>query len=423
MYCGECGAKLEKDATFCSECGTKVEKPKEKTPPKETPVRQVTPRQPMSKTKKIILGVCVVVVVVLALGYNYLSEKFGPKGVVKEYFEAVVNKDVDVLYDFLDIEGDKTFVSKDKFKSVMESKLKFASGGMLNMDISKYQIDKVIYGDGKLSAKVTVNYTSKNSNEEATTTVYLTKGKGKQFFIFDNWELKEGYESILVKDYEIKVPAGSKVTVDKIDLDEKYLDKDNSSKVWDVYKIPQMFSSEIAISANIAGFEVTDTVAPTSYSYASHTLSLELDNLSKEDVEKLETQVKTDITTLYQNLIEKKNWDAVKDSYNFKDADLEELQEEYESLYESVAENSSRTLKEFEVTSMKVNGLSSEDDGMLRVGIKFNYNYKIDYKRYDDSIEEKTGKNSSNSTLYYQYSDGQLKLVDASYLVSYFSAY
>lgn len=72
---------------------------------------------------------------------------------------------------------------------------------------------------------------------------------------------------------------------------------------------------------------------------------------------------------------------------------------------------------------MKVNALSSEDDGLIRVGIKFNYNYKVDYKRYDDSVEERTGKNNSNSTLYYRYSDGALKLVDASYLVSYFSVY
>lgn len=416
MYCGECGAKLEKDATFCSECGAKVERPKEKTPPKETKAKQtapVTPRKPMSKTKKITLAVCAVVIIVLFLGYNHLSEKFGPKGVAKEYVEAVMNKDSNALYGYLNIEGDKTFASKEKFKEVMESTES-------TQEITNYRIDEVTYGDGKISARVKISYTVKDAQSEGTEIVYLTKGKKKKYMIFDTWELKEDFGSVLVKDYDVKVPKGSKVTVEKTELGEKYLNKKDSSKAWDVYTIPQIFSAEVTIKTVIAGFEVTDKVTPSTLGY---TASLDLDSLSKEDVEKLESQITTDVKMLYQNLIEKKNWDAVKDSYNFKDADLEDLEEVYQSLYESVAENSSRTLKEFEISSMKVNALSSEDDGLIRVGIKFNYNYKVDYKRYDDSVEERTGKNNSNSTLYYRYSDGALKLVDASYLVSYFSVY
>lgn len=416
MYCGECGAKLEKDATFCSECGAKVERSKEKTPPKETKAKQtapVTPRKPMSKAKKITLAVCAVVIVVLFLGYNHLSEKFGPKGVAKEYVEAVMNKDSNALYGYLNIEGDKTFASKEKFKEVMESTES-------TQEITNYRIDEVTYGDGKISARVKISYTVKDAQSEGTEIVYLTKGKKKKYMIFDTWELKEDFGSVLVKDYDVKVPKGSKVTVEKTELGEKYLNKKDSSKAWDVYTIPQIFSAEVTIKTVIAGFEVTDKVTPSTLGY---TASLDLDSLSKEDVEKLESQITTDVKTLYQNLIEKKNWDAVKDSYNFKDADLEDLEEAYQSLYESVAENSSRTLKEFEISSMKVNTLSSEDDGLIRVGIKFNYNYKVDYKRYDDSVEERTGKNNSNSTLYYRYSDGALKLVDASYLVSYFSVY
>ena len=383
MYCGECGAKLEKDATFCSECGAKVEQTKEKKPPKETPakqVTQVTPRKPMSKAKKTMLVVCAVVVVVLILGYNHLNEKFGPKGVAKDYIEAVMNKDSNTLYEYLNIEGDKTFTSKEKFKEVMES-------SKSTQEITNYKIDDVTYGDGKLSARVKISYTVKGAQSESTEIVYLTKGKKKKYLIFDTWELKEDFGSILVKDYDVKVPKGSKVTVEKTELGEKYLNKKDSSKTWDVYTIPQIFSTEVTIKTEIAGFKVTNKVTPSILNY---TASLDLDSLSKEDVEKLENQVTTDITTLYQNFIEKKNWDAVKDSYNFKGADLEDLEDAYGSLYESVAENSSKTLKTFEVSSMKANSLSSEDDGLIHVGIKFNYNYTIDYTKYDGSIEEKT---------------------------------
>jgi len=417
MYCGECGAKLEKDATFCSECGAKVEPlAKKETSKKEVAVKQSTPRspkKPMSKAKKITLAICAVIIIALFLGYNHLSEKFGPKGVAKEYVEAVMNKDSNALYGYLNIEGDKTFVSKEKFKKVME-------GSNSTQEITNYRIDEVTYGDGKLSARVKISYTVKDAQSEGTEIVYLTKGKKKKYMIFDTWELKEDFGSVLVKDYDIKVPKGSKVTIEKTELGEKYLNKKDSSKGWDVYTIPQIFKAEVTIKTIIAGFEVTDKVTPSSLNY---TASLDLDSLSSENVEKLENQVKTDITTLYQNLIEKKNWDVVKDSYNFKGADLDDLEEEYQDLYESVAENSSRTLKTFEISSVKISTLSSEEDGLIRVGVRFNYNYTVDYKRYDDSIEEKNGKNNSNSTLYYRYSDGALKLVDASYLVSYFSVY
>ena len=211
MYCGECGAKLEKDAIFCSECGSKVEKFKKKTPANETeitPVAQKPPRKSMSKAKKITLTICAVIIIALFFGYNYLSEKFGPKGVAKEYVEAVMNNDSNALYGYLNIDGDKTFVSKEKFREVIES-------NDSTQEITNYRIDGVTYGDGKLSARVKISYTVKGVQSEGTEIVYLTKGKKKKYMIFNTWELKEDFGSILVKDYDIKVPKGSKVIIDK----------------------------------------------------------------------------------------------------------------------------------------------------------------------------------------------------------------
>ena len=53
MYCGECGAKLKKNAEFCGECGAKVhQKEEEEKKPKK--VVKKTERKPMSKKKKAI---------------------------------------------------------------------------------------------------------------------------------------------------------------------------------------------------------------------------------------------------------------------------------------------------------------------------------------------------------------------------------
>lgn len=418
MYCGECGAKIGKNEAFCGECGAKVEKIQEKSTNEAistSNVQRQVNRQPMSKKKKILLLVCAVLVVGLYLGYNYLGEKFGPKGVAKEYVQALMAKDADKLYNYLNLEGDRTFTSKEKFKEIIKSS--DDSG-----EITNYVIGDVSYSDGNLSAQVSVKYTLKGAQSETTETVHLTKSKKKAYGIFDTWEISEDFDSIMVKNYQIKVPKNSKVTVDKIELDKKYLDSKSSSENWDVYKIPQIFQSSVTIKTNISGFDVEQKVTPSSY-YDDYTIELSLKNLSKENVSALEKQIKTDFNTLYKNLIDKKTWDQVKDSYNFTNANLTELEEIYKDLYDDVVDDEYKTLTAFNTTSISINNLSLTDEGQIRVGFKANYDYSVNYKKYDDSIETKNGKGTSNTTLYYVYSDDALKLVDGYYLVSYFSTY
>ncbi len=414
MYCGECGTKLKKNDIFCGNCGTKVEQTTEaKESSSNSSSKQVVPKKPMSKSKKILFAICAVVVVVLVLGYQFLDKKYGPKGVAAEYIEALIHQDANALYDYLHLEGDTTFTSREQFEEIVRD-------SESNSSIQNYKIGEVVYGDGKLSARVKIHFTFKDTQMETTETIDLIKTKKKKYLFFDVWELNQNFDSVLVKDYQVKVPKNSEVSINKILLDKKYFDKKDSTTEWDVYKIPQIFKSEVDIISTIAGFEVEEKVVPSSFGY---TASLELDSLSKEDKEKLEKQLMTDMTTIYQNLIEGKTWDSISDSYNFEGADLEELEETYQSLYEDVVNDEYRKLKKFEITSMKVNSLTSDDDGEIRIGVKLSYNYTIDYKKYDDSIEERTGKNSSNSILIYQFSGNKLRLIDASYLVSYFSAY
>lgn len=414
MYCGECGAKIGKNEAFCGECGAKVETIQEE-PAKKTDSMPSAPKQPMSKKKKMLLLVCAILVVGLYLGYNYLGEKYGPKGVAEEYVKALMARDSDRLYDYLNLEGDNTFTSKGKFKEIIKSSDD-------SSEITNYVIGDVSYSDGNLSAQVSVKYTLKGAQSETNETVHLTKAKKKTYGIFDTWEISEDFDSIIVKDYKIKVPKNSKVTVDKVTLDKKYLDSKSSSDNWDVYKIPQIFQSSITIKANISGFDIEQKVTPSTY-YNDYTMELSLKNLSKENVSSLEEEIKTDYNTLYKNLIEKKTWDQVKDSYNFTGANLTELEEIYKDLYDDIVDNEYRTLKAFNITSVSISTLSLTDEGQIRVGFKANYDYTVDYKKYDDSIETKNGKSSSNTTFYYVYSGDALKLVDGYYLVSYFSTY
>jgi len=418
MYCGECGAKIGKNEAFCGECGAKVEKIQEESASENASmpsVQKQVNRQPMSKKKKILLLVCAVLVIGLYLGYNYLGEKFGPKGVAEKYVQALMAKDAYKLYSYLNLEGDKTFTSKKKFAEIIKS-------ADNSSEITNYVIGDVSYSDGNLSARVSVKYALKGAQSETTETVHLTKAKKKAYGIFSTWEISEDFDSVVVKDYKIKVPKNSKVMIDKVSLDKKYLDTKSSSENWDIYKIPQIFQSSITIKASISGFDIEQKVTPSTY-YDNYTVELSLKNLSKDNVSSLEEQIKTDFNTLYKNLIEKKTWDQVKESYNFTGANLTELEEIYKDLYDDIVDDDYKTLTAFNVTSISINNLSLTDEGQIRISFKINYDYSVNYKKYDDSIDTKNGKNSSNTTLYYVYSDNALKLVDGYYLVSYFSTY
>lgn len=419
MYCGECGAKLKETDAFCGECGTKVEKIKEESANENvtessTAQKQVT-RKPMPKKKKIMLLVCAILVVGLCLGYNYLNEKLGPKGVAEKYIKALMKKDADRLYGYLKLEGDNTFTSKEKFKEIIKSSED-------SSNITNYVIGDVSYSDGNLSAQVGVKYTLKGVQSEVAETVHLTKTSKKKYFIFDTWELSENFDSITVKDYKVKVPKNAKVMIDKVTLDKKYLDSKKSSANWDVYNIPQIFCSAVTVKTNISGFDVEEQTTPSTYNN-EYQVELSLKNLAKENVTTLEEKIKEDVNTLYNNLIEKKEWSQVKDSYSFTNADLTDLEEIYSDLYDDIASNESKTLTGFTATSVNISNLSLTDDGQIRASFKVGYDYTIDYKKYDDTVEQKVGKSTSNTTLYYVYRDDVLRLVDGYYLVSYFSIY
>ena len=73
----------------------------------------------MSKKKKICISLCAAIIIVLLFGYNLTSERLSPKGVAKDYVKALINNDIDALYGYLNLDGDKTFTSKKKFKELL----------------------------------------------------------------------------------------------------------------------------------------------------------------------------------------------------------------------------------------------------------------------------------------------------------------
>ena len=415
MFCGECGAKNNKEDRFCSECGA----PLEQEEAQETTTNVVKkPRQPMSKKNKIIVAVIAAIVVVLGIGYKVGSDMTSPKSIASDYIKAVVSNDSDRLYKYLEIEGDKTFVSKKIFNELMSN-----TDDSNSSSIENYKITNVEYGDGKLTAKVYFTYTIKGSSLEKTSSISLTKQKDKKFIIFDNWKISDlSTDSTIIKDYKIKVTKGSTVTFAGVKLTDKYLDKEESTSKIDVYSLPQVFTTKTTLKAELpSGLEIEEEVTPSSY-YSTHTVTFDEDSLTEAAKEKITEKSKEVLTTIYESAIANKQFSEIKSSFEHGNLDLTDLETNYNSFVSNLT-NSSNTLTSITLTNLTLYDLDLNDDGYLEIEFRVNYNYSISYANWDDEVQTHHDSDSDYMTVVLAYDNGEYYLVDFDSLDYYFSRY
>lgn len=409
MFCGECGAKNQKGDAFCKECGAKLENVE------NTEVVNSRPRKPMSKQNKIIIIVVVALVAIIGILFAIFSNLTNPKNVAKDYIQAVVDQDANKLYEYLEIEGDSTYVSKDVFKSIMKD-------NKTDSKVNNYKITGVEYSDGKLKATVKFKYTLEGGSSEKEDEVVLIKQKSKKFLFFDDWKISDSIETSVVKDYTIKVTKDSKLTFGGVKVTDKYLDKDDSTSKYDVYVLPQVFAYKTEVKAVLpSGLEIEQEVTPSSY-YSSYTVSFDEDSLTDSARDKIITIAKTSLNTVYTSAIEKKAFADIKSNFEHDKVDLTDLEKDYTDLVNSLS-NSTNTLTSFSIDDMSIYDLELNEDGYLEVELKVNYDYEVKYKSFND--EEKTNSDSDYDymTVILTFDDGAYYLVGLDNLETYFSRY
>lgn len=409
MYCGECGAKNKKDAEFCGECGAKLEHEKEEKNKKE---EKKEVKKPMTKKNKIILLVVLILIVLLIIGYSFLNKKYSAEGVATDYLEALISNDADKIYDSLNIDSNNKFTSKETFKKMFEENYK------TDIEVLNYTLTDIEYNDGNLSAEVEFKVIYKDSKEDSIT-INVVKDSKKKFLVFDSWYVSNGENALIVNDYTINVPKGAKVSVNDIELDNSYLNKDESTDSKDVYVIDKIFRGTATIKTNIWGIETSKEVNVSSYN-DNYTANIDTDTMPEETQNKIQEQVKTDINGIYKNIIDKKKWNDIRVSYVYNKVDLSNLEDEYNDLYEEVVEDDDKTLKKFDITDINISQLSI-DEGRLKVRARVYFDYTIDYKNYKDEVKTTNSDSSAYITLVYDYFEENFKLYDVDNLVTYFS--
>lgn len=410
MFCGECGTKNENGSKYCESCGALLEEEKEEK--KETGKKKKEndticcekcntkntidsiycekcgnslkkEKKKLSKKQKVIIVSCFIALILLFSAYKILDNVTSPKNIAKDYIEAIINKDSDKLYNYIEITDDTTFTSKDIFKDIINEKYK-------NETIENYTIKDTTYSDGKLNATVEFTYTTKEYPQEQTGKINLTKTKDKKYLLFDNWKVSNLNTIVsIIDDYKIEVPKESKVTYGNIEVTKNYLSNEKSER--DIYMLPKVFASKTLIEVTLNnGITLEEEVLPSKYRNEVE-IELSEDNIKDEEKEKIVSFVQEKLTSIYQNAIDDVKWDNIKNNYeNVSD----DFQEHYET-FASRIQNNYRTLKKIVLKNGNINDIDLTDDGKIKVQMKISYDYTLEYTSYDDEI--KTTNKSSYS--------------------------
>ena len=405
MYCGECGAKNEKGASFCESCGARLEN--------SNPVnnKQKKEQKPMNKKTKIIIIVVIALALVIVGLFAFLSNLTNPKNVAKDYIEAIVSQDGNKLYNYLDVDGDTTFASKKVFNDILKEEKE-------DTKIDNYKITDVTYSSSKLQATVKFTYTIKGSSSEQSSSVTLIKQNNKKYLFFDNWKIN-GTEVSTVKDFTLKVTKGSTVSYGGVKVTDKYKDSNKSTSSYDAYVLPVVFAYKTKITANLpSGMEITDEVTPSTY-YNSYTVKFNSDNLSDKEKDKIVKTSKDALSKVYEAAIAGKGFNDIKSNFTKDGVDLKSFEKNYTSLVTSLSSSSSK-LTSFKITDAEIYYTKLDSDGNLEVELKVNYEYETKYKSF--SGEEKTNKDDSYSymNVVLGHEKNSYYLIDTKYLKSYF---
>lgn len=413
MFCSECGAKNEKGAKFCENCGSPVNNQiVEKEIGEHIADKKEKPL--LSKKGKIIL-ISTVAIVVLLLGSFFTLKSFADPGkLAKEYFNAVVDYNVDKIYSFMEIEK-SPYTTKELFKKLM------GDGENKKIEIINSKIIEKKLSSNGLTMNITIAYTTKDSKKTDDVTITLIKDKKKKWLFFDNWKLHTE-ELQTISDSELKVMKDSKITIEGIELDKKYLDSSKTTDKMDVYKLPAMFQTTYKLTAVLPlGMNIEEELEISNYD-KTYTLELTKEQLSEDTKNKINEAAKKALENIYKGAVENKKFADIKSNFEYKDIDLKELETEYQEIANTLT-NATTKLTLFTVNTIEIRDLEVSEDGKLDFSVKVDYNYTVSYQDFDGSQKTNQGKNYKYMEVSFVFVDNNFYLTSADDLPDYFSRY
>ncbi len=294
LFCGNCGAnlleqeemendleieKMKEENTIIAEETKIIPEPaiEEKVEIKENIVKQETIeelvkpkeqiqnkynniKQEKTNTKKVKSGknkapaivgsiLIILILITIVVGTYLFAKSLSAETVGEEFILSVMQNEKEKLYNMI-IKEENDFITKETFYDYI--------GSEYYEEIKNLEVE--IVGLEEYFDEMTITYFVKGTidgeEEEDELDVELKKVENT-FGMFETWEIDTS--AMMIEDYKISVKKGTKVTIEDIELSDKYLDSSMSTEETDVYIIPQIFNESYDIKLEYKTGKILET--------------------------------------------------------------------------------------------------------------------------------------------------------------------
>lgn len=334
------------------------------------------PKSNVHKHHGLIIAIAILAVLIVASigGFLYLKQETSPKKVAENFFLAVMNQDADTLYDQLDlVESD--FINKIALASMVQQSPK--------IELNSYAI--TLQDTSNLGKTYQVEYKKKGSSETLTLIIRLINQSKKRYFLFDSYKVDSS--DMIVENYMLKVPVGSQVKLDNIELTEELLDKKQVSEGYDTYIIPALLDKEYNLTVTKDGKkEVTETIQLNN-NYQVTTMEL-----SAKSASVLIKQASDDIKRLYKAALQRQPYGDIKERFTSDYDTIEQRATDYDTFVNRLSKENGAGI--VSLSFRDISGEITSTEG-TKVGVSIGYNAEIDYITISGSPEVKKTESKS----------------------------
>ncbi|MDO5403089.1 MAG: zinc-ribbon domain-containing protein [Eubacteriales bacterium] len=464
MFCPNCGTKNEDDAAFCGNCGTPLTQntvqetqdiqtgaQPENTQPQQENVQPVQeqfteqqlngqpvqgqfmgqqfngqpqagysqqpPKKPFKVTKKMIAIAAAVLAAVIAIATFVGLGKSGSdyKKTAKKYAEAVLSCDWDKAYDMVNF-PESEFLTKDAYKMVNKDVTPKTPSALTVTDADIYSLGMPSQESGSIVKEVTVKYSTPGASQSYMD-LYMDVAPKKYMLFFKQYKVSS--DSLVSADTTIKVPKGSKLSINGVEVNDSYKTNasGSSSKTQDSYKIPFLFDGTNTVKVTGSMFEDYETTFSVSYDGDTYTVSTSSLKMKEEAVNALKTQAESDLKAIADACLANKEVSAI--NSRIYSEDLSDVTKRYNYALQD-CHTSSKDVKSLTISNIKTNVKSTNvnldsDDGCPTAQVTLSYNKTgtYVYKSSPDKVKDGTGTETSDYIRY--------KYVNGTWMIYYLS--
>ena len=351
--------------------------------------------RPVSRWLIAVIAEAAVLLMVLVIASTLFHQAGSVDRKAGKYFVSLVNGNYKKAFSYLNLKKDK-FINPDQ--------LELAMGGTDFSEVDNYYIQDYrglydgYYGTShkanELGRTYVAFYRNKGASYDSQYYIQMAKsGKGGKWYVSS--------DSLVVRNAKINVPRGAAVTVDDIEVPEKYAEEGSNDYGPDVisYTIPQLFSGAHYISVKADGCEELRRVWYVSGNGDSCSL-LDL-RRTRETMESLQAQAASNMQRIYQAILNKESFDSVADLFTSDPDQLKYIREDYERLAENMHGDS------YWVTSMSFQNLEARSTtGEPSVRLSFHCAGAYQEKYYDGEIGSEQGESDCEMYFNFQQENG-----------------